>query len=804
VETRLNRRMLQASVLATGIAATAAALWWPGQLSGKQFLLGLVFVALTVALQQVERRFGPAIAVSGEITAVLLAFMVGGPVVAALAAISSSLVLQLRLGSPPARIAFAPAALMTGLGLLFAIHWLLLGPVAGARLAIELPGGAPDLVFRYLLAQALGAVAFAFVSRTLFGFYRLAENRAGERPLRSAGEAAGGTLLVLPLLIAVTFAVAEMGTVAVIFIIPSAGAVWGVVVLMRARLSGRRISVALRLSAFFSAALGTVFVLLAGLVLGTFAIRYSEAVVAGQELLGGSTVLTLEEVVRRGESLRVSLVPEATLHRLLEQSPSLAYAVLLELRAGDRRPIRSAFRPQSERFRQQVERDLETVGRRGTLRWESGNRRLTAENVVVPVLNSDRVPVAELHLGIDVASVGEQVSELGLLLGGVTLLLFAVLLLLLRQYAGRGLVLPLREVRAALERIAGGDSDMGDRLEVAGDQEIAEVALHFNAFADRLVEIIRETRATALENATLFEQQKETTERLRHQAEELEAAYEQLWRSKEQLLVSEKMAALGKLTAGIAHEINSPLGGILNSLEMGKIYAEEYRKSVGDPEVSAADHEAIAGDLLGTLQMATAATQKVAQFVRTIKGQTRMGDERSEPFDPAAEIESTLVLLQHEFKHRAVKVNTELDEGLLLVGDPGKFSLVVQNLVSNAVDAYGAGDPAVWIRLRREDAAAVLEVEDRGSGIPEEIRPRIFDYLFTTKDVGKGTGLGLSMVYSIVTGHFGGEVSLDTEIGRGTLFRIQVPLDGQPPPDGTTRGGRHRSRAETLPLEPTG
>jgi signal transduction histidine kinase len=182
-----------------------------------------------------------------------------------------------------------------------------------------------------------------------------------------------------------------------------------------------------------------------------------------------------------------------------------------------------------------------------------------------------------------------------------------------------------------------------------------------------------------------------------------------------------------------------------------------------------------------TLQAATVATEKVAQFVRTIKGQTRTGEERTVTFDPADEIEAALTLLQHEFRNRGVEVESALADGLRLVGDPGKFALIVQNLISNSIDAYEDGNARIWLRLRETGEGIVLEVEDRGRGIPEEIRHRIFDYLFTTKDVGKGTGLGLSIVHSLVTSHFAGHILLDTELGRGTTFQIVFPPRITPP-----------------------
>ncbi len=281
----------------------------------------------------------------------------------------------------------------------------------------------------------------------------------------------------------------------------------------------------------------------------------------------------------------------------------------------------------------------------------------------------------------------------------------------------------------------------------------------------------------ALENAHLYRQQTELSRTLQTQASELERAYARLRESQERLLVSEKMAALGRVTAGIAHEINSPLGSILNCLQLAGTYVAEYRDSAGDPEVTPDDHREIARDLRETLELAEEATRRVASFVRTIKGQTRADEDRVTSFDAACEVESTVMMMRHELDHSRLTVELELEEGLQLRGDPSRFAAVVQNLVSNALDAYAGGAGTVRVRLLRDAGSARLEVHDSGMGIPEEIRPRIFDYLFTTKDIGSGTGLGLSLVHSTVTGPFGGTVDFESEPGAGTTFIVTIPLE---------------------------
>jgi len=373
---------------------------------------------------------------------------------------------------------------------------------------------------------------------------------------------------------------------------------------------------------------------------------------------------------------------------------------------------------------------------RGTLRGREGTRLSTRGSVLGwPVLNGE--PLITESLGTDPRGwqLGEEFGP-------------AVLVPLEVQGQPRGVLLAGREVGAPVPS----DEDL-DALRKLG------------AYA-----------AIGIENARLFRMQTELSRTLQAQTRELEKAYAELRASQERLLISEKMAALGRVTAGIAHEINSPLGSVLNCLQLANAYAEEYRDSANDPEVTSEDHLAIAGDLLDTLDLAQEATRKVAEFVRSIKSQTRMEEERVVAFDPAEEIDGIVVLLAHGLDRGRIHIETELQRGLTLKGDPSKFAVVVQNLVSNAIDAHEDGPGVVSIRLRPAEASLILEVEDRGTGIPEAIRPRVYDYMFTTKDIGRGTGLGLSLAHSIVTTNFSGTIDFHTEVGAGTTFAVQIPV----------------------------
>jgi signal transduction histidine kinase len=291
------------------------------------------------------------------------------------------------------------------------------------------------------------------------------------------------------------------------------------------------------------------------------------------------------------------------------------------------------------------------------------------------------------------------------------------------------------------------------------------------------LEVFANQAAIAIDNARLFQAERETAEILQARSAQLEQAYAELQAKQQHLLVSEKMAALGRVTAGIAHEINSPLGGVLNSLQLARQLTSEYRHSIDDAEVAREDHHQIADEMDDALSLAERATQKVSAFVRSIKDQTRIQHETTAgEVDVAQEVGATMQLLAHLFRNRRIDARVDAEAGLLARGDASRFTLVLQNLLSNAADAYDASGGEVRVSAVRDGQRVRVSVQDFGCGIPTEIRGRIFDYLFTTKDVGHGTGLGLSMVHDIVTSHFRGQVGVESEEGKGSTFSVLLPL----------------------------
>ncbi len=261
----------------------------------------------------------------------------------------------------------------------------------------------------------------------------------------------------------------------------------------------------------------------------------------------------------------------------------------------------------------------------------------------------------------------------------------------------------------------------------------------------------------------------------------LERAYADLQRNQHSLLLSEKMASLGRLTAGIAHEMNSPLAAVRGALAEARALVDEYGRSIGDRDVTDEDHRAIVAELGRSLELADKGAERASSFVRNIKSRTRdIGAHDQTPFDVVGTVRDALQMLGHEVTRARGRVElTAAEERIQMVGFPGKLSQVVTNLVSNALDAnVQRGGSLVRVGVAREGAEVVLTVGDEGPGIPPEQLPRIFEPLFTTKPVGKGTGLGLTIVHDIVYGDFHGRIDVSSPPGGGASFAVRLPVAG--------------------------
>jgi C4-dicarboxylate-specific signal transduction histidine kinase len=250
---------------------------------------------------------------------------------------------------------------------------------------------------------------------------------------------------------------------------------------------------------------------------------------------------------------------------------------------------------------------------------------------------------------------------------------------------------------------------------------------------------------------------------LRSTTQEMERREQELREKQEQLVQAGKLATLGELTTGVAHELNNPLNNI--GLFVGNV--------IDQIELSELDRERIVGDL----EKAMAQVRKATEIISHLRTFGRPASVMLEPVDVNEVIERSLSLVQEQLRLRGIEVAFELaPEELVVLGNPIQLEQVFINLLTNARDALvDAAEKRVRIASSRDGDAVWVYFEDTGSGIPPHLEPRIFDPFFTTKEVGSGTGLGLSITYSIVQEH-GGQISVDGRPGRGASFEIELPL----------------------------
>ncbi|MFY0686488.1 MAG: histidine kinase [Cyclobacteriaceae bacterium] len=287
----------------------------------------------------------------------------------------------------------------------------------------------------------------------------------------------------------------------------------------------------------------------------------------------------------------------------------------------------------------------------------------------------------------------------------------------------------------------------------------------------------------------------------------LESALNDLKSTQTQLIHSEKMASLGELTAGIAHEIQNPLNFVNNFSEVNKELAEEIKEELDKGDIDEA--KSIANDLIENEDKVTHHGKRAEGIVRSMLQHSRTGSGEKEPTDINALCDEYLRLAYHGFRAKDKSFNSEfkleLDESLPKISVvPQDIGRVLLNLINNAFQAVSEnpshpepveGDegtmtsresdskPLVTIATRTippsegGQRGVLITITDNGPGIPEHVRDKIFQPFFTTKATGEGTGLGLSMCYDIVTKGHGGTIEVDNTNPVGTIFSINIPKE---------------------------
>lgn len=275
---------------------------------------------------------------------------------------------------------------------------------------------------------------------------------------------------------------------------------------------------------------------------------------------------------------------------------------------------------------------------------------------------------------------------------------------------------------------------------------------------------------------------------------ELKVLNSKLSDAKNKLIQSEKLASIGQLAAGVAHEINNPIGFIFSNFGTLEQYLQDLFQMLSayeEAEASMQDTEALARirqlredleieylreDIPNLMRESRDGIQRVRKIVQDLKDFSRVDARQEwESVNLHHGIDSTLNIVNNEIKYKAdvVKQYGDLPEVQCL---PSELNQVFMNLLVNAAHAITKERGTITIRTGAEAGEAWVEVADDGAGIAAENLQRIFDPFFTTKPVGQGTGLGLSLSYGIVQKH-GGRMEVTSEIGQGTTFRVTIPVE---------------------------
>jgi two-component system NtrC family sensor kinase len=246
-------------------------------------------------------------------------------------------------------------------------------------------------------------------------------------------------------------------------------------------------------------------------------------------------------------------------------------------------------------------------------------------------------------------------------------------------------------------------------------------------------------------------------------------AMEEKDRTQGQLIQSESLAAIGQLSAGIAHELNNPLAGTSSLVQMSIETLKEQEQK---------DKRDIDGELLENLEFSLKELQKAGNIVRSVLDLSRQTQTYVEDVNMNRVLEDALRVLYNMYKHLGVVVEENYDSDLPLIkGNFANLGQVFINIIKNAVQALpeGKGTITLTTRYNHGKDRIVVECRDNGRGIPLEVQKDIFKPFFTTKEVGKGTGLGLYVSHEIIRKHKG-SISVTSEPGKGSAFTVELPM----------------------------
>ena len=245
------------------------------------------------------------------------------------------------------------------------------------------------------------------------------------------------------------------------------------------------------------------------------------------------------------------------------------------------------------------------------------------------------------------------------------------------------------------------------------------------------------------------------------------------------LMERERLASLGQLIGGIAHNLKTPIMSISGAAEGLTDLVKEYDSSIDDPEVNSQDHHDIAKDMNEWIVKIKEYTEYMSDIITAVKGQAvTLSETDNISFDIDELVKRVDILMKHELKNALIYMNVQMNapKSTKIHGDINSLVQVINNMISNAIQAYnGKTEQNIDLILNKVDSNLVISIKDYGCGLPQKVKEKLFKEMITTK--GKnGTGLGLYMSYSTIKAHFNGNITFVSEEGKGTTFNIILPL----------------------------
>ncbi|WP_152966043.1 sensor histidine kinase [Pseudobacteroides cellulosolvens] len=359
-----------------------------------------------------------------------------------------------------------------------------------------------------------------------------------------------------------------------------------------------------------------------------------------------------------------------------------------------------------------------------------------------------------------------------------------VLSLFISFIISNNISMPVKKLCKMTSMVAAGNLNV-DEINVSSNDEIEELAKSFNVMMSKL----KERTSQLTQSNDMLQRTNEQLVEVNQQLDEyskqsmndnimLKKTLETLQITQAQLVQSEKMTATGRLVAGIAHEINTPIGIVLTASSHLNNKTEEFTSLVHSDHIKKSQLVDYADMCVKTTEIIQINLKRAAKLVSSFKQVTvDQVSEEKRPFYVKEYFEMIVFSLQPQFKKTRLVINLECDPSLMIDSFPGAFSQILTNFLMNSLlHAYGEDDEGIIkIEFKKEESMFILIYSDDGQGIREDDLGKIFDPFFTTKGWGVGTGLGLNIVYNIVTKMLRGSIVCESTVGDGVTFIIDFP-----------------------------